>query len=76
MNDSAHTLNVLVPRLTNLIQCFRYLGYIVEVHRNLTPHQIKTIFSFYRTCDYAQFDSFAFCPMVMMVTSLVPTARE
>ena len=45
----------------NLTQCFRYLGYTVEVHRNLTAHQIETIFSYYRSCDHTLFDSFVIC---------------
>ena len=45
----------------NLTQCFRYLGYTVEVHRNCTAHQIEAIFSYYRSCDHARFDSFVVC---------------
>ncbi|CAI8019655.1 Caspase-8 [Geodia barretti] len=45
----------------NLTQCFRYLGYNVEVHRNLTAHQIESLFSYYRSSDHAKYDSFVVC---------------
>ena len=46
---------------TNLTQCFRYLGYNVEVHRNLTAHQIESVIGYYRRGDHSKFDSFLIC---------------
>ena len=46
---------------TNLAQCFRYLGYNVEIYRNLTAHQIESLFGYYRTSDHGNFDSFVVC---------------
>ena len=45
----------------NLTQCFRLLGYSVEVYRNLTAHQIESVFSYYRMCNHSKFDSFIVC---------------
>ena len=45
----------------NLTQCFRYLGYTVEIHRNVTAHQIETIFSYYHSCNHSTYDSFIVC---------------
>ena len=45
----------------NLSQCFRYLGYNVEIHRNLTAHQIESLFCYYRSSDHGNFDSFVVC---------------
>ena len=45
----------------NLTQCFRYLGYTVEVHRNCTAQQIEALFGYYQTYDHGNFDSFVVC---------------
>ena len=45
----------------NLTQCFRYLGYTVEVHRNLSAYQIQEIFSYYQKLDHSFCDSFIVC---------------
>lgn len=46
----------------NLTQCFRYLGYTVEVHRNLTAHQIESVFRYYsNNIDHSKYDSFVGC---------------
>ena len=45
----------------NLTQCFRYLGYTVEVYRDLTAHQIESVFRYYRECNHTHHDSFVVC---------------
>ena len=46
----------------NLTQCFRYLGYNIEVYRDLTAHQIQSVFSHYSNdCDHTNNDSFVVC---------------
>ena len=45
----------------NLIQTFRYLGYIVEVHRNCVAIKITEIFEEIRQRDHNNYDSFICC---------------
>ena len=45
----------------NLIQTFRYLGYIVEVHRNCEAIKITEIFEEIRQRDHDNYDSFICC---------------
>jgi len=46
----------------NLIQTFRYLGYIVEVHRDCSASQMKDIFDEVSTRrDHSKYDSFVCC---------------
>ena len=45
----------------NLIQTFRYLGYIVEVHRDCSASQIRDIFDEVSTRDHSKYDSFVSC---------------
>ena len=45
----------------NLIQTFRYLGYIVEVHRDRSASQIRHIFDEVSTRDHSKYDSFISC---------------
>ena len=45
----------------NLIQTFRYLGYIVEVHRDRSASQIRHIFDEVSTRDHSKYDSFVSC---------------
>ena len=45
----------------NLIQTFRYLGYIVEVHRDCSASQIRDIFDEVCTRDHSKYDSFVSC---------------
>ena len=45
----------------NLIQTFRYLGYIVEVHRDRSASQIRDIFDEVSTRDHSKYDSFISC---------------
>ena len=45
----------------NLIQTFRYLGYIVEVHRDRSASQIRDIFDEVSTRDHSNYDSFISC---------------
>ena len=46
----------------NLIQTFRYLGYIVEVHRDCSASQMKDIFDEVSTRrDHSKYDSFICC---------------
>ena len=45
----------------NLTQCFRYLGYTVEVYREVTAHQIESIFCYYCRVNHTNSDSFVVC---------------
>ena len=45
----------------NLIQTFRYLGYIVEVHRNCNAVKMQEIIEEMRQRDHNNYDSFVCC---------------
>ena len=45
----------------NLVQCFRCLGYTVEIHRDCTAQQIQRIFDYYQKADGTNFDSMVVC---------------
>ena len=45
----------------NMVQTFRHLGYIVEVHRDCKAMKIKEIIEDIRKRDHSKFDSFICC---------------
>ena len=47
----------------NIVQTFRYLGYIVEVHRDCTSDKIQELFEEIRKRDHTSFDLFICCSM-------------
>ena len=47
----------------NIVQTFRHLGYVVEVHRDCTSDKIQELFEEIRKRDHTSFDSFICCIM-------------
>ena len=47
----------------NIVQTFRHLGYVVEVHRDCTSDKIQELFEEIRKRDHTGFDSFICCIM-------------
>ncbi len=47
----------------NVVQTFRHLGYLVEVHRDCNAAKMRDIFEEVRKRDHSQYDSFVCCIM-------------